>query len=485
MYYASVPVDDEEDRVRREKAFLRPVRALHARGETLHEAVLLPAVRAGNDRLAAVQPDRLAAPDLAGHLEAALRWYEEAWVLHFTGEPWDEGSPIGQCAKLYRELTGEGNRWVIYAPFGYLHQKEGEAVAGLIELSRLVKGSPVLLALFSEREPADVLHALDEAEGGAAFSRRLSAFLDVFGLHCGASQGVLGNQVLPGWGEDPTLVVATVQRYVRQDLDALVEASRRAAKTHQREGERLRAKVADAGASAEQRAEFDRRFEEARRQVAAAIDHNYYMDSPPNALLHRALLAGGRRLASVGAIEEASDVWWLRAHEITAALHSLDHADRPDWRQLVVARKALYVWQRSLTPPAYLGAPPSQAPAKPTPASEEAGEAPPSSLLVSGLGAVPGIATGRVRQVDPSVLVPDVRPGDVFVASNCGMLWASVLPCAAAVVLDGSSPHEHAMRVCREFGIPAVVQARNASRLLRQGQPVTVDGGKGWVLGAD
>ncbi len=85
----------------------------------------------------------------------------------------------------------------------------------------------------------------------------------------------------------------------------------------------------------------------------------------------------------------------------------------------------------------------------------------------------------------PYELVPEVQPGDVFVAGDCGVLWASLLPVASAVVLDGSYPGEHPIRVCTEFGVPDIVQAKIASQVLREGQRVTVDGDRGWVLNAE
>jgi len=198
-----------------------------------------------------------------------------------------------------------------------------------------------------------------------------------------------------------------------------------------------------------------------------------------NALLHRALMVCGRRLATAGAIEGATDVWWLRAHQVAAAVRSLDAPSPPAWGQLVAAQKTLYAWQRSLTPPAYLGAPPpAPATAAPAPGKEEL----PPNLLAKGIGAAPGVATGTVRLVDDCVLVPEVGSGEVFVAHDCGVLWATVLPIAAAVVLDGSNPGEHPMRICQEFGVPGVVRTGNATQVLRQGQRITVDGNRGWVL---
>jgi pyruvate,water dikinase len=77
-----------------------------------------------------------------------------------------------------------------------------------------------------------------------------------------------------------------------------------------------------------------------------------------------------------------------------------------------------------------------------------------------------------------------VEKGDVLVARNASPLWAPVFPAAAAVVLDAGGFFQHAMLICREYGIPAVFQAKEATQKLAEGQRVTVDGTNGWVLPA-
>jgi pyruvate,water dikinase len=483
LYYGSAPSpDDERERSRRKADHLRPIRALHERGETFLNAVILPEVRAETERLAAIDLRALDAPALADQFEATLLWYEQAWALHFTGEPWDETSPIGRAAAIYREATGDESPWAVYMAFAHAPQREHDAVAGLIELARLAQKSPELMTLLASASADAALRELEALPGAAAFRQRLAALLAEFPLHCGASQGVMAGQVLPGWADDPVTVIRLVQRYLPQDLGALTAAYDAARAQYPHDVAALGERVAATG-TAEQQAQFAHWFAAAERQALAGLNHNHYIDSPVNALLHRMLMACGRRLAGHGALGEAADVWWLHAHEIAAALRGLAAAPRPDWRQLVMARRIEHTWQQSLTPPAYLGAPPAQAPQEAQEAPPAAADAP-AELLVQGQGAVPGIVTGRVRLIDDLELVPEVQPGDVFVARDCGVLWAVLLPVAAAVVLDGSNPHEHAMRVCRDFGIPGVVQTRCATQILREGQRVTVDGTRGWVLAA-
>jgi pyruvate,water dikinase len=75
-----------------------------------------------------------------------------------------------------------------------------------------------------------------------------------------------------------------------------------------------------------------------------------------------------------------------------------------------------------------------------------------------------------------------VAPGDVLVAPNAGPLWTPLFPVVAAVVLDHGELLQHAMLTCREYGVPAVFSTNDATCRLREGQLVTVDGTRGWVL---
>jgi len=59
--------------------------------------------------------------------------------------------------------------------------------------------------------------------------------------------------------------------------------------------------------------------------------------------------------------------------------------------------------------------------------------------------------------------------------------WTPLFGRAAAVVTDGGTLAAHASLVAREYGIPAVVGAGDATLRLRDGQAVTVDGGAGTV----
>jgi pyruvate,water dikinase len=104
----------------------------------------------------------------------------------------------------------------------------------------------------------------------------------------------------------------------------------------------------------------------------------------------------------------------------------------------------------------------------------------PDAVLV-GEPASPGRATGAVHVVRGPEDFRTFRGGEVLVARLTAPAWTPLFGRAAAVVTDGGTLAAHASLVAREYGIPAVVGAGNATLRLRDGQVVTVDGGAGTV----
>ena len=102
-------------------------------------------------------------------------------------------------------------------------------------------------------------------------------------------------------------------------------------------------------------------------------------------------------------------------------------------------------------------------------------------VLVSGLAASAGRASGRVRVLHSPAEGDLLQTGEILVASMTSPDWVPTMRRAAALVTDGGGMTCHAAIVTRELGVPCVVGARNATTVLRDGELVTVDGAKGEV----
>jgi pyruvate,water dikinase len=108
--------------------------------------------------------------------------------------------------------------------------------------------------------------------------------------------------------------------------------------------------------------------------------------------------------------------------------------------------------------------------------------APDATVLVSGLGASPGVVSGAVRVLRAPEEGKTLLPGEVLVAQMTNPDWLPTLRRAAAIVTDQGGVTCHAAIVSRELGVPCVVGTRRATTMLSTGQEVTVDGARGTVI---
>ncbi|HET7277463.1 MAG TPA: phosphoenolpyruvate synthase [Dermatophilaceae bacterium] len=137
-------------------------------------------------------------------------------------------------------------------------------------------------------------------------------------------------------------------------------------------------------------------------------------------------------------------------------------------------------WIVQSRPITTLGATPSAPGAPPAADGGAAG-----TVLVSGLAAAPGLATGRVRILRSTADGPSLRQGEVLVATMTNPDWVPTMRRAAALVTDGGGVTCHAAIVGRELHLPTIVATRTATTVLRDGELVTVDGTSGVVRAGD
>jgi pyruvate,water dikinase len=109
------------------------------------------------------------------------------------------------------------------------------------------------------------------------------------------------------------------------------------------------------------------------------------------------------------------------------------------------------------------------------------GAAAEGKVLVRGLGAAPGVASGRVRVVKALDQADELDEGDVLVTHMTAPDWVPLMRRAAAIVTDSGGMTCHAAIVSRELGIPCVVGTGQATDRLRDGETVTVDATQGEV----
>lgn len=106
-------------------------------------------------------------------------------------------------------------------------------------------------------------------------------------------------------------------------------------------------------------------------------------------------------------------------------------------------------------------------------------------LILEGLGASPGVASGKVVIIKNPGEIDKVKEGDILVAVMTNPDYVPAMRRASAIVTDEGGRTSHAAIVSRELGVPAVVGSVHATVYLKNGELITVDGSEGKIFEGD
>lgn len=220
------------------------------------------------------------------------------------------------------------------------------------------------------------------------------------------------------------------------------------------------------------------------QSYAAHVDDATFHFQRILALVRATLLEAGQRLAHRGAVERAEDVFYLEQGEVWTPPAAL--ASRVKERHLQRARNM------RLAPPPFI----------PSLSDPAWGSDRLWKLFSSALGATvlrrgvqerngrrvlvgtpgsPGRAHGTARIIAGPDDFHRFQPSDVLVAHTTTPIWTPLLNMASAAVTEVGGPFSHAAIVTREFGIPLVNGALDATQVIVDGMPIVVDGSAGIV----
>ncbi len=145
-----------------------------------------------------------------------------------------------------------------------------------------------------------------------------------------------------------------------------------------------------------------------------------------------------------------------------------------NFKELIEKRKAEYKSFQTITPPnIVIGKfdPYNFVPDKVDKTSKE----------LKGLAISPGVVTGTAKVIIRSNNNEQIFPGEILVAPFTDPGWTPYFLPAAAIVMDMGGLLSHGSIVAREYGIPAVVNVGPATKIIKTGQKIQVDGNKGIV----
>src|SRR4051812_18862380 len=421
------------------------------------------------DELLRLRPERLTATDATAAYDRLLVLVQEQWHLHFlTIVPVHAAREV--LHDRYVELLGKHDELEPYRLIEGLPNETLDADEMLWRVAQRALDLDVA-DIIAELPAAVALARLAQTQHGREVLDGLAQYLRRYG---GRSR--LHELSEPRQAERPDLALEGVRLFLEHPRNLPAEREAR-----QRQRSEV---VAETLARIESESEREA-FADLLARVSAAVEleesHAYHIDYPGLAATREALLGFGSRLVAQGRIDAREDVFYLRRDELGDALG--DDWGRP--LQAIVDARGGGRAEAATRPRApWLGEEPdanAEVPPMVAKFSGVPGSATSDDDRVTGTPASSGVATGVARVISGPADFGRVSGGEVLVCATTTPAWTPLFPSLAGLVTDTGGILCHAAVVAREYGLPAVVGAEVATRVIPDGALVQVDGATGEV----
>ncbi|MEN3309282.1 MAG: pyruvate, water dikinase [Micromonosporaceae bacterium] len=394
------------------------------------------------------------------------------------------------CKKAFPEITDQtvarmvaGVEVIMYRPDDELKRLAGQAVEyGVDDL------------FVDDADPAAVLAAV--AERGEAGTRWLAAFeaaRDPW-FHVSTGDGFYHHHL--SWNDDLTVPFAALPRYVRQ-VRAGQPLTRPTAAIRQ-DRDRIIAEYRALLVTEADRGTFDQMLGLCRVVFPYVEDHKFYCEHWFTTRFFQKIREFGGLLHRQGVLDDPEDIFQLHHTEVDQALSDVmlhwASGSRPvggsHFRPIIAERRRVLAVLRDWTPPPALGPMPEAlndpavqmlwgitAETLETWASDAVGD----EREIHGHAASPGVVEGVARVLRDVNEIGQIREGEILVCAVTAPSWGPVFGKIKAAVSDIGGTMSHAAIVAREYGMPAVVGTGQATRRIKTGQRLRVDGDRGLV----
>ncbi|GAA3667400.1 phosphoenolpyruvate synthase [Lentzea roselyniae] len=343
------------------------------------------------------------------------------------------------------------------------HNVTSEMGLALLDVADAIRPHPEVVAFLHDTKDESFLDDLVEVPGGREARDAIQAYLDRYGMRCVGEIDI----TRPRWSEHPAtllpLILTNVRNFEQGEGERRFEQGRQEAwKKEQELLERLRSLP-----DGEQKAGETKRMIDRLRTFVGYREYPKYGMVSRYFVYKQALLEEAERLVRAGVLGEKEDIFFLRFQE----LQEVVQANKVD-DELIRQRKEAFRSYETLTPPRVLTSDGEAI------AGTYRRDSPAGALV--GLPVSAGIVEGRARVV-LDLAQADLEPGDILVTAYTDPSWSPLFVAITGLVTEVGGQMTHGAVVAREYGLPAVVGAANATRLIQDGQRIRVNGTDGHI----
>ncbi|MDD3823904.1 MAG: PEP-utilizing enzyme [Sphaerochaetaceae bacterium] len=417
-------------------------------------------------------------PELMIYLEEMIDIQERNFRLHWVLN-WAQFQASMGFNGVVNSLIGNVDQDLLGKVNVSRKDRNWDSLKALYQLKEEVKKDAELKKLFTEIEvPADIEAALKKTAKGKAFLNDVFEYAKEFGYKAIYTH----EYVFPLYIEDQKPILEQIKSYLATDFNyhdvynnCIAEQDRAIAY--------LRDQIKNK--SAEDKAKFEDALALNLAMLPLTPDHHFYFDQGTYARMRLVLLRVARKMVKEGLLDDQEDIMMLEYEQLRR--YVADPKNYPG-RKLIADAKAEIEKAHKITPRDWVG----------TVTQANMYEEPYHTLwgypekferendvkvkgTIQGLPASPGVVEGIARVVKSPAEFNDVKRGEILVCIMTNPAWVVVFSKIAGIVTDSGGVLSHSAVVAREFMIPAVVGTGTATREIKSGDKVRVDGDKGVV----
>jgi pyruvate,water dikinase len=333
----------------------------------------------------------------------------------------------------------------------------------LLHVADVIRPYPAVVT-FLQQIDNDFLNELPTIPGGQEARDAIQSWLDKYGMRCVGEIDISR----PRWSEQPSTLVPLILSNIRNFQPGAGELrfaqGLEAARNKEAELlERLRALP-----------DGERKAAEVKHMIDRLRTFIGYREYPKYFMINRyfeyrlALLAEADRLVEKNVLRDRDDIFFLTFQE----LHDVVRAEKVDY-SLIDERKGAFREFQTLTPPRVL-----TSDGEIIMGSYRREDFPADALV--GLAVSSGTVEGRARVI-LDVASANLEPGDILVTPFTDPSWTPLFVAIRGLVTEVGGLMTHGAVIAREYGLPAVVSVEGATRLIKDGQRIRVNGTDGYV----
>jgi rifampicin phosphotransferase len=334
----------------------------------------------------------------------------------------------------------------------------------LLDVADAIRHYPEVIEYLQQTKADNFLDELVKFKGGQETRVAINTFLNKYGMRCAGEIDITKDR----WSEKSITLVPVILSNIKNLEPGLSklkfeQGQKEAVKKEKELLDRLKALP-----EGEQKANKTKQMIDLIRNFSGYREYPKYSTVNRFFIYKQALLKEAEQLVQARIIQQKQDVYYLTFEEFRELVqtHKLNY-------EVIRKRKEDYTIYDTLSPPRVI-----TSDGEIIRGEYKRENLPPASI--AGLAVSSGVIEGRAR-VLLNIEDADLEDGDILVTSFTDPSWTPLFLSIKGLVTEVGGLMTHGAVIAREYGLPAVVGVENATKLIKEGQRIRVNGIEGWV----